>query len=331
VSLRCLALLFVVCSSDRSDAQLNVLTLREAESLIEVVPDVVASRQREECPNISPGYTEGIELDFHVRTTCGTGSGMLIGAYTVNRLTGAVRTWGDNSQSVADNQGSVIAAQLVKGARERILSASEAQCMAFTAASALPGWSTGGGVVSVKRFSTPATPSAKTEAREGIMHFMARRASSSRPVESGRMLTVYLNEARVRDEETGVDVISASVGDLGAKLLELRAPIQLNDEEAASIALADPRVVTNLNEECRLDVGGAFYAQDALMGVSCKNRSIRESIVLVNLETGTVTDPDTGKSLDTADTQRIALQLLSDMRRRRTELKKSLETICRAQ
>ena len=52
---------------------------------------------------------------------------------------------------------------------------------------------------------------------------------------------------------------------------------------------------------------GAFYSHEALMGVSCKDGSIRESNVLVNLETGAVTDPDTCASLlGTAETQRIA-------------------------
>lgn len=331
MSLRYLGLLLAVCWVSRSEAQLNVLTLREAESLIELVPDVVASQQRGECPNISPGYTEGMEVDFRVRTTCGTGSGMLIGAYTVNRWTGAVRTWGDNSQSVADNRGSVVAAQLAQQARKRILSPSEAQCLALTAAHALPGWGAGEAVISVNPFSKAGTPSAKAEAREGIMHFTASLISSTRPVHSGRMMTVFLADARVRDEETGVDVMSAAVGDLSAKLLELRAPVWLSDEDAASVAMTVPRVSTNLREGCKLDTGGAFYSHETLLGVSCKDSSVRESGVLVNLETGAVTDPDTRKSLETDQTQRIARELLSDSQKRRAELQKAVELVCRAQ
>ena len=58
---------------------------------------------------------------------------------------------------------------------------------------------------------------------------------------------------------------------------------------------------------------------------------MRESDVLVNLETGAVTDPDTRKSLETDQTQRIARELLSDAQKRRAELQKAVELVCRAQ
>ena len=145
------------------------------------------------------------------------------------------------------------------------------------------------------------------------------------------MLTVYLTEARVRDDETGGAVMSAAVGDLSAKLVELRAPVWLSDEEAASVALAVQRVATNVREGCKLDAGGAFYSHEALIGVSCKDGSMRESNVLVNLQTGAVTDPDTRKSLDTVEVQRIARELLSDAQERRAELQKAVDLICRAQ
>src|SRR6185312_9718917 len=109
---------------------------------------------------------------------------------------------------------------------------------------------------------------------------------------------------------------SATVGDLSAKLLELRTPVWLSDEDAASVAMTVPRVSTNLREGCQLDTGGAFYSHEALLGVSCKDSSVRESNVLVNLETGAVTDPDTRKSLETDQTQRIARELLSDAQKR---------------
>lgn len=331
MKLRYLAVLLSMCWAGRIEAQLNLLTLREAEYLIELVPDVVASQQRGECPVISPGYTEAVELEFWVRTTCGPGSGVLVNSYSVNRWTGAVETWGDNPQPVAGNQGSAAANQLVQQARKRVLSAGEAQCVALAAAKSLPGWSQGDAVVSVNPSSTPGTPPAEAEVREGVIHFDASRVSSSRPATSGRTLTVYLTETRVRDEETGADVTSAAVGDLSAKLLELRTPVWLSDEEAASVALSVPRVATSLREGCRLYFGGAFYSHEAVMGVSCKDGPIRTLTVLVNLETGAVADPDNRKSLDTAETQRVARELLLNARKRRAELQKAVQTICRPQ
>lgn len=322
---RCFPLLLtgVLCVGS-VQAQLDWLTLRESGSLVERIPDVVAAQKKGECPNFSPGYDEPGKLMFQVRRECGPEAGTLIDNYSVDRKTGKVVLWGDNPQPVADNQGTVLAAQLAREARKRILSASEAQCLALEAATALPGWGGADAVVSVKPFG-------KMDRIESTMHFTGTRVSSTRPVESGRMLTVYLAQARVRDDQTGVDLMSAGVGNLSSKLLELRAPVWLSDEEAAFVALVVPRVASNLRDACKLNVGGAFYSREALMGVSCKDRGIRESNVLVNLETGAVTDPDTGKSLESAETARVAHELLSNAQKRKAELQTGVEAACRPQ
>ena len=314
------------------EAQLNVLTVREAESLVELVPDVAASQQRGECPVMSPGYTKGVDLDIWVRTTCGTGRGMLVGAYTVDRWTGAVKTWGDNPVAVADARGTAAAAKLVQQARERILSSSEARCLALTAARSLQGWGGGDAVISVNPLDGPASPSGRAEAREGVLHFTAIRSLISKPVEVGRLLTVSLTEARVRDEETGLDVMSSAVGDLTAKLLELREPVWISDEEAALVALVLPSTEASLKNGCKLSAGmGVPYSHQTLISVVCKDGAERGSNMVVNLETGMVTDPNTRNRLDTDATRRIARQLLSNAQERRTDLQKVVAAVCVAQ
>jgi len=318
-------LLLFVLSAICLEAQLNLLTLREAESLVERIPDVVGAQKNGECPNLSPNYDVPEEFAFQVRSTCGSGSGMLIGNYTVNRQTGAVTLWGDDPQPVADAEGEVLAKQLVAQARQRILSTEEARCLALEAARSLTGWSGTDANVSVKPFG-------KVNRFESTMRFTATRSSSARPAQSGRLLTVNVAAALVRDDETGLNIVSAAVGALTSKMVELRAPLWLTDEDALSVGMLIPRVAANLRDGCKLYTGGAFYSHQAVMGVSCpEGRNMRDSNVLVNLQTGEANDPDTGKSLDSAESGRIARELLKQKKTRRAELQKEVDAACRPQ
>ncbi len=317
-----ITLLFLsIPTGGQVQAQLNSLTVREAMSLVDRIPAVAAANKQRKCPEYSVTYWQPDEFAIQVRASCGPTRGMLIGNYAVNRRTGKVTKFGDNPESIADAQGKVLATQLVREAQKRILSIPEAQCLALEAAKALPGWDVSGAAVSVKQFS-------KLDTLENTMHFTATRVSSTPPVESGRMLTVFLDEARVRDDETGADVMSAGVGLLGSKLLALRDPAWLNDQEAASIALAVPQIAGNLRDGCKLYAGGASYSHGALMGVACKDATIVNSNVLVNLQTGAVTDPASGKSLDSAESRKVAERLLNEKMARRSELQKDVEAAC---
>jgi len=310
------------------EAQLDLLTVRESQSLVERIPAIVAAQKEGECPTLEPPIYGGSEqLSFGVRGSCGRTAGQLIGNYTVNRRTGAITLgiFEDATESAADETGKALATRLVREAQKRVLSTAEGQCLALEAAKALPGWDGTDATVSVQPFGKPDT--------FGLtMAFTATRRSTSRPVETGRLLTVFLREARVRDDETGIDVTSAKVGNLVAKFVQLRNPMWLSDEEATSVALTVPRVAANLQNGCNLYGGGAFYSHGALMGVFCKDRGvIRESNVLVDLQTGAVVDPDTGQSLDSAESQRVARQLLARIQARHAELQKEVDAACRAQ
>ncbi len=303
-------------------AQLDLLTLRESASLLERIPDFVESQKRGECPQFSADYNgEPNELLFQVRSYCGPRGGQLIGNYIVNRETGAVIGWGDSKPS-ADPQVLALARQLIGEAKKRILSTTEAHCLALEAAKALPGWTADYVALQVKQFG-------KIDILEKTMNFTATRESSLAPAQSGRMLTVYLDEARVRDDESGTDIMSAGVGILTSKLLELRTPEWMSDEDAAWVALAVPQVAKEIGEGCKLYVGGVFYSHESLMGVACKNATLSKTNVLVNIQTGSVTDPDTGKPLDSTESQKVAHQLLEQIRKRRVDLKIEVQANCR--
>jgi len=300
-------------------AQLDQLTLREAESIVERVPRVAEAQKKGECPQSSAAYPGGHEVAFQVRGSCGPASGMLIDTYTVNRRTGVVTVGEDPPQPVANQAGEIYAAQLISQTQGRILKLSEARCLALAAARNLPGWSGADGRISVEPFYKPA-------ARETT--FTAERLSSARPAQSGRMLTVNLADARVRDDETGLYVASGELGALTAKLLELRAPVSLTDEDAISIALLIPSIATQLGNGCTVAAGGAFRSQQALVGLVCKAPNKETLTVAINVRTGEPTDPDTGMRLESADAARLASLLLDKLALSRAELRREVDVLC---
>lgn len=85
----------LVCAAlgaERLPAQLDLLTLREALSLVERVPEVSEAQKKRECPSASGGSTLAGPDDagIQVRRECGPNGGQLINNYLVNRRTGAV-------------------------------------------------------------------------------------------------------------------------------------------------------------------------------------------------------------------------------------------------
>ena len=86
----------------RLNAQVTLLTAGEAKELVEIVPEVVASRTRGECPALSLGewsFDSSVFL-IQARGECwspGAPSSLLINNYAVDRRTGAVRVEGSKS------------------------------------------------------------------------------------------------------------------------------------------------------------------------------------------------------------------------------------------
>ena len=303
-------------------SQVTLLTLRESESLVELVPEVLKAKQNRDCPELLPNYESSDQLAFQVRNSCGTNSGMLIGNYQVNRRTGLVTLWGDEPQPVASAEGQLLAAQLVAQARRRIISTEEARCLAAEGARSLPGWEGADGTTGVRPFG-------QVNEMETTIQFTATRHSNISPTESGRMLTINLASALVRDDQTGLNIMSGGLGALTNKLLGLRSPLLLSDEDSLVVALLIPRVATNLRGGCRLSTGGAFYSQQSLLGVSCGGKNIRDSNILVDLRNGEVVDPQTGGSLSTPESTRAARDMLDHAKEHRSELEREVGKACR--
>jgi len=303
-------------------AQVDLLTLRDSESIVERVPAVAAARRQGECPQLSGTYLEADDLLIQARRGCGPDGGTLINNYSVNRRTGAVTLSGDNPLRVSDRAGEAFARQLVAQARTRVLSNDEARCVALEAAKALPGWGDADAAVSVEMLG---------KVERGQLHFSAKRRSLTRPADSGQSLSVDLGLASIRDDETGWNLFSGSLGALRAKMLALREPPWLTDEDAISIVQQIPAVASGARG-CRLWAGGAFWSDEVQVGLSCEGKqAVGRTVVAVNLRTGQTNDADTGKTLESAESIRVARELLAERERRKLDLQKEVNAACSQQ
>jgi hypothetical protein len=301
-------------------AELTLLTLREAEGLVEKVREVSVSQERGECPQFSASYEDADQLMIQVRRSCGSTGGTLINNYEVNRRTGVVTHWGDNAPPIAEPAVKLFARQLLLQAQTRALSDEEARCLALEAAKAIPAWGGGDAVVTVQPFG-------KAEGAEAS--FNANHHSPSQPADSGRILSVDRNTAWVRDDETGEDLMSAGLGSLTSKIFALRAPAWLTDEDAISIARQIPAAAQGIRNGCRFWTSGAFRAQEAIVGLSCNGKQVEgATVVAVNLRTGQTTNADTGKVLESSDSKRLASQLLAERERQQKDLRKEVDATC---
>ncbi|HEX4810846.1 MAG TPA: hypothetical protein VH325_18050 [Bryobacteraceae bacterium] len=323
-----LAALLVLTLAQSVRAQIDLLTYREAEKVIEALPDISADRREGYCPMLSNrgyggyGGDSPHQLSFTVRNGCGPTAGQLVENYVIDRRTGTVTLWGDNPEVVGDAESRARAERLIRQARSRALSANEAKCLALEAAKSLPGWTSPGHL----------TIDAESNSEQNRLSFGVAFRSSIRPIDFGLDLDVDLGSGRVRDDQTGQDLWSAGVGRLTSEIFALREPDVLTNEEALTLVLAlkIPAFEMEINRGCRLRAPVLpFRSDEAEVGLACDDRSDENANpVIVNVETGRTIDEATGQVLGSEDSHRVAEGLFEAKRRARFEIRNKIEAAC---
>ena len=304
-------------------AQLDLLTLREAYSIAARIPAIVEATKNGWCPRFSATYASPDEIWIQARCSCSPKGGMLVNNYSVNRRTGIATTWSDDGEPVLDAGGQAFAERLGELARNRRLNSNEARCLALEAAKGLSGWSRNDAVVTVTPFPTSSVPGPEPEKAS----FTALNHLSSEPLEIDGFLTVDLSTAEVRDNQTGMNVSSAGLGALRAKVIALREPVILTDEEAMSIALSTPSVAVRIPKGCVLSGGGAYYPDQVVAGVACKDGSNHWAIE-INLKTGEIVDAETRKTVDPTGATLSAREFLDKRKRELVQVHNELDALC---
>jgi hypothetical protein len=300
-------------------AQLDFLTYREAEAVIEHVPDVAAARNAGGCP-IQSGTYEGMEdLIFRVRYGCGSWRGQLIGVYDVNRRTGDVATWGDNPSPIEDRQLRQFSNNLISQVQQRRLSMDEANCLALEAGRDLCAFCS----------QLPSVSVPTNSPRYRSVRFTIGCRSSTYPIQCARTLTVNLGTARVRDDETGQDLISERLGAVTSKMINLRFQHSLTDTDALLIALRVPVFMADVGPGCGLYTAGPFRPREIEVAVECGGKQKAGArALIVNTDTGQTSEAETGDPLESQESVQLARQILHEKEQMRLTLRKEIVGAC---
>ena len=131
----------------------------------------------------------------------------------------------------------------------------------------------------------------------------------------------------IKKNELGINLNSARLGLLLSKIIELREPPLLTDEEALAVALSVPAVASRVEPGCRLSGGGAFSSDEVFAGVSC-DRDLRGGVVSINLRTGQIADAETRQVFRSEAAANLTRKFLDGKERRRSELRKEIQLEC---
>jgi hypothetical protein len=299
-------------------AQFDLLTPQEASRIVKQVPPIVEVAKEQRCRTLTEvrGDPQRLTaLDVDVR--CGS----FHDRYVVNRRSGTVTTWGDSPSAVGGQESGVLAEQIVMQARTRILSLSESRCLTVEAARSLPGWGDPAHSITIQTLGPePFSPETL---------FQLRLKSLAPQTEDAVLLYVDPRTGYVRNAGGGAELMSASLGGLLAKLIALRSPPLLSDQDALSIALKVPDLTEIAQRKnCSLIASSALTPEEAQIAPGCDGHYLDGPRVAINLRDGTVSDADTGKPIVAPEAVQLAQTLLSKARNARMLLQEGVDAEC---
>jgi hypothetical protein len=300
-------------------AQLDILTPRDAVQIVARVPDVADARQRGLCPRFDAVYGYATDVGVQVRSGCGPTAGQLIDNYVVDLRSGVV-TELNSKVPVRNPEGDALAGAMLKTAAASILSPEEARCLALEAARSLPGWGGSGRSVSVDQSGPFA------------LRFHARLRAQDPLLTEERDLAVDRATAHVRDDYTGMEVVSPGLAALASKMLALRLPPLLSDQDALYIARQTPEIQAQALKPCSVfSVGEPPSWEGIYVGVQshCEgSQDESHTVVVIDPKTGAVTGPDGRSQLVSGAAQRAARERLEELERDRRSTRESLDSAC---
>ena len=309
--------------------QTDLLSLMEARQIVSLVPEVVASRQRGECPAISAADSLEERVFFvEVRGVCpppGFAGSMLVNNYVVDRSTGTVRIGIDTSahKLVGSTEVAALARSLADGARSRVLSLSDAQCVAFEAGIDSLSKGPEGGSVTV-------TPVGVLE--QGLFQFLVTLHN-----DAGNFiqyLTVDSRHLIVREDGASFDISSPGVAGLLARLKDMQSPPELTGAMTVAVAAAVVMGEQGFERKCF-----EFYA-DADEGLGreqyveirgrCAGQTYPHSVLAVDVLTGQIRDARTASPIRSPKAQDVAQSFFKQILDSRTRAQTEIGEICQA-
>jgi hypothetical protein len=312
-----------------SVAEMNVLTIREAERILDLVPAVAGSNAQGHCPLYNVLDESPTWLSIQVREACpppGFASNLL-GNYVINRRTGAVAEGLDADSlgpRISTAEISSVTNDLLRRARGRVLNAKEAECLVLEAARSDMGVSGPAGTYSASEL---------TETR-GEFRFSVQHRVPNEPAVAVKFFTVRSDTTGVRDDSTGEQVISPGLALLTSRILSAEESPGMSIDDALTIALEIPSLASLVANGCsELASNGDGTSDEIYIGLRTWCAGARtdtvSTVAAVNARSGRVVDPKTHKPIDSPASEKAARQILQRHQERIDKDKAAVASACR--
>jgi hypothetical protein len=303
-------------------AQLNGLTLRESEEILETLPMFKAAERRGECPGFVPGPSESPDsVWLQMRGFCppdGFHGSTTIEAFQVNRFSGVVTEWPSGHSVAGPSETAALTRTLVAGARARILSEHEAECLAREA-------------VRDSLIPREAEPMIEKKGREGMEILFLVRVAQPQPAIKGEWrVSVDTGSLAIFADGERIDASTADA--VMDRMRTMREPLSISLPETIELARRVPSILSRIEATCSAVVAAEYGTANkrfVTLEDGCQPPP-RSLIVLgiIDTLTGAITQPGTDKVLTTPETTQLAGEFLSRAGQRRAVAAKEIEKVC---
>jgi hypothetical protein len=294
--------------------QVDLLTVQEASVLVAEIPQVAAATAAGECPSASAQLWDEGKFLIQVRTQCGPrlSESNLISNYMVDRWTSLV-TVGESTDEVRSAAMDAKRDGLLKAARARLLSETEAACLVAAYADDRYGPEQGGRAID-RSNALLATITFRISGVTGNVRYMDD-VSVDRA--SGSMV----------NEQTGMPVASRRVGDVLGKMLAIRFHAGLPLEALGKIALAAPELA---GAQCGpIDISDSGVGEEVLVWRACPAESQARVAALVNRNTGRLRAVGGNAEIGGEAAKSAAGLALAEQARKKARIAEELAAYCR--
>jgi len=314
----------VWAATAQCEAQVDSLTLAESEGILEKLPEFKASTARGECPGfVVLGPDASRRFALQLKGFCppdGFGGSTTIGAFVVDRSTGATTVWTSGEPVSEPPDMKALVSALVTQARARVLSEREAECLARQA---------------VKGGVDPGEPLSVTRTSGGEnrwLQFLAKYRLVKPGVAAAWNILVDTSSLVVLEGANGPSIHNSEIDELLTRMRTIRRSPSLSALEAIEVAVRVPSILARISAKCPLLSADFGTANRRFVAVEDTCESYPRGFAVlgaVDLLTGAVTDPRTRKMLDTPQSIALAQGLLRQASKRQSAAKTEIERLCR--
>jgi hypothetical protein len=303
------------------------MTLSEAEHVLEKLPEFRPAASSPGCPGFlvfNDAASRILSLQLRGFCPVEVKGSTTVKNYAYDRSTGQLLDWASGQPTPEvpiDVQA--ITRTLLKVAKARALSETEARCVASSAAAE----ETAGK-------DTHLAIEPKGRPRGSMVEFQVEQRTSGSKKIIGWTLMVDVSNAAVLDGSTGTVLNYASTNSLLSAMRTIREPSELTPLEAVDVAIRIPAIAAQLSGDCPPKIKSAYGTSvERFITIEdvCKDHPIYgRTIAAVNIANGLVTDIATRSPLSSPESTSMANELLRQHRDRRTRAQANIASVCDA-